>query len=156
MALVRFNPALEGHVERYAESHTTPINQACHFVGIPALMVSSLGLLARSTPRPLPTSVVAAGAALSYGRWDARAALMLTPAVAACYAIGKRLKSKQLLTLFGVGAALHLVGHYCFEHKPPAFLKRPVAAFEAPAWLLSLALEERRRDVALNSPSSSP
>jgi uncharacterized membrane protein YGL010W len=139
MADIPFAPVLQAHIAKYGESHCNPVNQAMHTAGIPMLMVSSLGLLARAadtTIGPLPPLAVGAGAGLVYAGWDGKAAPVLAALFTTCYAAGQRLSTRQLLTLFGVGAALHAIGHYRFEHKPPSFLSRPVSVFEAPAWLL--------------------
>jgi uncharacterized membrane protein YGL010W len=146
MADLQLTPALEAHIAHYGESHCNPVNQAMHTAGIPLLMVSSLGLFARAAANTIgspPTSAVAAGAGLLYARWDGKTAPVMAALFAACYAAGRRLPTRKLLTMFGVGAALHAVGHYRFEHRPPAFLSGPISVFEAPVWLL----ERRARDL---------
>jgi uncharacterized membrane protein YGL010W len=130
---------LAAHVALYGKSHQNPVNQEFHFVGIPLMMVSGLGLLSKAVRMRkglLSAGVTALAAGMLYARWDRRAALRLAATAAACELAGQRWSTATLLTMFGAGAAMHMVGHYGFEHKPPAFLSRPVAILEAPAWLL--------------------
>ena len=144
MALFAVSPALRSHTSRYGEVHRTPANVALHFAGIPALLVSFLGLLSKA---PLSDGEVLSGARpdaawlvlLSAGLWyvwqDPRAGVLIDAVLVGCYAIGSVLSLGPLAALFGVGVIAHVIGHYGFEHKSPALLSRPVAVLEAPAWL---------------------
>jgi uncharacterized membrane protein YGL010W len=155
MALLQLAPPLKSHIRRYAESHSHPVNRALHFVGIPLLMTSALGFLSKAIGRKtLPSWLVGAGAAAWYETWDRRMAVPLGVMFGACDAIGQRLSVPELGVLLAAGASLHDIGHYHFEHKPPAFFTRPVAVLEAPAWLLASG-EERleSRLAALAKPS---
>jgi uncharacterized membrane protein YGL010W len=133
-------------VEDYADSHRTPVNQAIHFLGIPILTVAALGLLSKITlparhskpaRRPNGAWPVLLGAGAWYIGQDRRIGSATSAMLLASYALGSSLSTRALLQLFGLGAVAHLIGHYGFEHKPPRFLSKPSAVFEAPPWLLA-------------------
>jgi uncharacterized membrane protein YGL010W len=134
-------------MDHYAESHQTPVNKALHFVGIPLLTVSLLGLLAKvhlpaaweeeEEFRPDLAWLALAGSGLWYLWQDWKAGLVVTAALVGCYAAGRALTAVPLTALFGAGVVAHVIGHYGFEGKPPALLSKPIAVLEAPAWLLA-------------------
>jgi uncharacterized membrane protein YGL010W len=140
-------PRLQAHVDRYGQSHRTRPNQILHFIGIPILLVSSLGLLAKV---PFPTSgegavlqpdaawVVLLVAGLWYFWVDWRIAPLVTALFVGGYLLGGALTLGPLAALFAAGVVAHVVGHFVFEGKPPALLTRPVAILEAPVWLLAV------------------
>lgn len=147
---------MQSHVEHYGAAHRARVNQILHFVGIPVLLISSLGLLSKaSLPldwtvpalRPNAAWVVLLGAGGWYLWQDWKVGALLTAAFAGCYVLGSGLTAGLLTALFGAGVAAHAVGHYAFEGKAPAVFSSPVALLEAPAWLLSTWAgtgEERR------------
>jgi hypothetical protein len=57
--------------------------------------------------------------------------------LAGCYLLSSVLTTGLLCAILGAGVVAHIVGHYGFEHKPPALLSRPIAVLEAPVWLLA-------------------
>ena len=138
--------ALLDHVCRYGESHQSRGNKALHFVGIPLLLVASLGLLSKlalpglaewPAVRPNAAWLILLLAVAWYAWQDRRMGLLVGSTMIGGYAVGTPLPIAVLAGLFGTGVVAHVVGHYGFERKPPAFLSRPVAVLEAPAWLLS-------------------
>ena len=137
---------LQSHIRLYTESHQAPVNKFLHFVGIPLLLVASLGLLSRisaaqgalpSILQPNAAWIVLLAASVWYMWQDWRSALLMILPILGCYAVGTMLTAEILGGLACVGIAAHMVGHYGFEGKPPSLLTRPVAILEAPAWLLS-------------------
>jgi uncharacterized membrane protein YGL010W len=138
---------LLAHMDHYAESHHTPVNKALHYFGIPVLTVSVLGLLAEvplpfdwegeAWSRPDLAWLALAGLCLWYLWQDWKVGLLVVVFLLGCYAVGRALPVAVLGVLAGAGVLAHVVGHYGFEHKPPALLTRPVAVLEAPAWLLA-------------------
>jgi uncharacterized membrane protein YGL010W len=137
-------PALQAYVRHYAEVHRAPVNQALHFMGIPLLLVSSLGLLAKlsfASFGPAPFQPNAAWIVLaSAGIWsvwlDWRFGSFALALWVTAYVLGSGLPNYILAAGFVVGLTAHLVGHFGFEGKPPAVFTEPVAIFEAPVWLL--------------------
>jgi uncharacterized membrane protein YGL010W len=136
---------LQSHVAHYGESHQTSQNMLFHYVGIPFLMISGVGLLAKI---PLPFAdehaalqpnvawifLVAAG--MWYFWMDAVAAVFLSLMFAGAYAIGNSMAPGILGVGFGIGVVAHVIGHAVFEKKPPSVLKNPLSLLVAPAWLL--------------------
>ena len=146
MPRVVLSRALMSHVCRYAESHQTRVNKALHFVGIPLLLVASLGLLSKlALPgsaewpalRPNAAWLLLLFAVAWYAWQDRRMGLLVGSVMVGGYAVGTPLPVGVLAGLFGTGIVAHAVGHYAFEGKPPALFSRPIAVLEAPAWLLS-------------------
>lgn len=130
------------HVQQYAESHQSRANQFLHFLGIPTLTISILGLLAKIPLGEGPIRVDAAWITLLaigiwYFRQSVAAGILVSLALVACYLTGRPIPTLYLWIGFGVGVLEHLIGHLVFEHKPPAFLSHPIAILEAPAWLLT-------------------
>jgi uncharacterized membrane protein YGL010W len=141
--------ALRARVEEYADHHRNSANQALHYFGIPALAISSLGLLsAASWPVTVGGTVLEPSAAwlalivaaVWYLRLDRATGLLTLTFLIGCYAAGSFMPTGVLLGLFGTGGVAHLVGHFGFEGKPPAVFTTPLAVLEAPAWLVSLVL----------------
>jgi hypothetical protein len=107
-----------------------------HFVGIPLLLVASLGLLSKlALPgsaewpalRPNVAWVMLLVAVAWYAWQDQRMGLLVGSAMVGGYAVGSPLPIGILAGLFGIGIFAHVVGHYAFERKPPAVFSRPIA-----------------------------
>ncbi|MCI0458242.1 MAG: DUF962 domain-containing protein [Gemmataceae bacterium] len=146
MRRLSLSPELWSHVDHYAASHRMPVNKVLHFLGIPLLLVASLGLLSKASLavdgavpalRPNAAWIVLFGAGLWYVRSDWKMGLLTFAAVTACYALGSGLPAGLLWLFLGIGVVAHAVGHYGFEGKPPAVFSNPVAVLEAPVWLLA-------------------
>jgi uncharacterized membrane protein YGL010W len=145
--------SLQSWLEEYGESHRNPVNKTIHWVCVPLIMLSMLGLL-WSAPRP--GFVAALG---PYANW---ATLVLTAAILYYLALSVRLAVGMLV----VGAAMCLVvqalamlpwavwitslaifvgawigqfiGHE-IEGKKPSFFKDLQFLLIGPLWLLSAA-----------------
>jgi uncharacterized membrane protein YGL010W len=140
-------PALRSRVENYGRVHRSPVNRALHYIGIPFLGIASLGLLCQlSLPIGIgiaalepnaawPALVFAAGWYIWLG---GAVGLLPLAVVVGCYVIGSLLSTVALVVLFAAGAVAHLIGHYGFEGKPPAFFSNPLSVLAAPAWLVSI------------------
>src|SRR4051812_44102552 len=117
----------------YGSYHRTPGNQACHFVGIPVIVLSLLGLLGHL--------VIADGLTGSeYIRLDAgillwavtmawylflnwKLALPFSLVSLGVYFVGRALPVPILWGLFIGGWIVQYIGHYVYEKKSPAFYK---------------------------------
>lgn len=139
-------PGLRLHVHRYGLSHQNAVNIGLHFVGIPVLLIASLGLLAqlalpaaRLPPvlRPNAAWLALLVACVWYFYFDWRFGLVTWTTWAVAYGVGSQLSLGTCIALFLGGAATHLIGHFVFEGKPLAFFRRPVSVFEGPAWLIA-------------------
>lgn len=141
----RLSVRLQSYVADYGDSHQTSPNKAFHFVGIPLLMISAVGLLSKlSVPagdehpmfHPNAAFLFLLLAALWYLYQDAISSILLCAMFFGAYAIGTSLSTGMLAIGFGIGAVAHIVGHAVFEKKPPSLLKNPISILVAPAWLL--------------------
>jgi uncharacterized membrane protein YGL010W len=103
----------------YGDDHRSPGNQRCHTVGIPLVVLSTLGLL-----MPLHAALpVLAAAALWYLAMDWRIALAFAPVLAAFYLLAARLSLPAHAALFVLGWAFQFYGHIVYEKRSPAFFK---------------------------------
>jgi uncharacterized membrane protein YGL010W len=128
------NPRLSQFFEEYEAYHAHPTNKLCHFIGIPMIVVSSIGLLSR-------VHLVLAGAvALGILLFDVRLSLRLTLPYAAfmgaSFLVAPFLSTPLLWGLFLAGWVLQFVGHFAFEKKSPAFFKNVQQLLVAPLWII--------------------
>ena len=139
-------PQLSRHVDKYSESHRTPINKKLHYVGIPLAAVSTLGLLSKIAwsgvevdpwLRPNLAMLLLVGAGGWYMWWRPLVGLLLFLVGVGGYLVGSMLSVWTLVGMAAVGVVCHFIGHYAFEGKPPQLLTRPVSIIEAPIWLLA-------------------
>jgi uncharacterized membrane protein YGL010W len=137
---------LSRHVDKYDESHRKRVNRLLHYVGIPLAALAALGLLSKiawpmeGVPHWLqPNLGMAAllGPGAWYMWWRPLVGILMLAIGAAGYVVSTMF-SAWLLAALGVAAiALHFIGHYGFEGKPPQLFRRPVSVIEAPIWLLA-------------------
>src|SRR5262245_730608 len=114
-------PVLQSHFADYAAFHRTPGNQACHYVGIPLIVLSLFALLAGV---PLATiggftltlaEVLLVVAGLYYLRLDATLAVMMLAASILADAVGRQIPWPAALGIFVFGWIMQFVGHYVYE-----------------------------------------
>lgn len=136
-------PDLRLAIEDFGAWHRSPVNRACHDLGLPAITIATLGALAR-VPIPLPgLPGIDLGLALLAGTlvFDLWLAWRLAPFVAGlglgCWAIGRELAPAVLAGLFAVGWVLQLVGHRVVERNAPAFTDNLVHLVVGPRWLVN-------------------
>lgn len=144
--------ALSSLLAEYGESHQNPTNKLVHWVCVPLIMFSLLGLL-WSVPVPAAltrltgpwlnwATLVMAGALLYYLRLSPRLALGMV-LVWAVLALGLRaVEQVAVLPLWGICLlifALAWVGQFWghkIEGKKPSFLKDVQFLLIGPLWLL--------------------
>lgn len=121
----------------YSEHHRTTGNKWCHRIGIPLIMVSLLGMLARVMFWRLDAAVLLiAAAAFFYLRLDFKLGMMMTLIAIIFYYAGAWLTLWVNVALFVFGWILQFVGHAAFEKRQPAFLTNLVHLLVGPLWLL--------------------
>ena len=139
-------PPLRRHIERYAQTHRHRVNQALHYIGIPLAVIAALGALAKvrmtafDGPDLLQPNLGLALLVVGCGFYlwvSPGAGVLLLIGGIAGYVAGSPLPLSWLGAMAAFAFALHTFGHYVFEKKPPAFFSRPMAALEAPAWLVA-------------------
>jgi uncharacterized membrane protein YGL010W len=139
------SPVLKAHFTDYAAFHGTPGNKACHYVGIPLIVVSLFALLGAV---PLFTAfgftvtlaeVLLAVTTLYYLRLDATLAAFMLAASAVAIAVGRQIPASAAIALFVVGWIFQFVGHYVYEKRAPAFYRNLAHLLVGPLWILAKA-----------------
>jgi uncharacterized membrane protein YGL010W len=138
--------ALRAHFSDYAAFHRTPGNKACHSLGIPLIVLSSLALLSRvplfavgGFTVTLAEVLIVLFVAYFLTLDGALGALMLL-AYVALDAIGRAIPPLLALGLFVVGWILQGVGHYVYEKNSPAFFRNFLHLAVGQLWILARAV----------------
>src|SRR3990170_4116769 len=99
--------------EDYGSYHRHPTNKLCHYVGIPMIVFTLVGLLWKVSP------VLAAAVALAAVLYDLRLSVRLTVPFAAFVllsaALAQGLPATFLWAGFLLGWVLQFVGHFLYE-----------------------------------------
>lgn len=139
--------ALRQRLDEYGSVHTAPGNRACHWIGIPLIVVAVFGLLARVPVSgavggftPTLAELMLVGALVYYARLDAMLAALMLPVVVPLALAGRALPVWVNVTLFVVGWIFQLVGHSVYEKKSPAFLRNVAHLLIGPLFLLAKAV----------------
>ena len=137
------SPVLQGHFSDYAAFHRTPGNKACHYVGIPLIVLSLLALLARVGLFEVGGFTVTAAEVLLlaatayYLTLDLTLALMMLTASVIMAALGRVLPLPVSVALFVLGWVFQFIGHYVYEKKSPAFFRNLAHLLVGPLWILA-------------------
>jgi uncharacterized membrane protein YGL010W len=140
------SPVLQGHFSDYSSFHRTPGNKACHYVGIPLIVLSLLALLARVPLFELGTFTVTAAEVLLvaatayYLTLDVALAVMMLVASVLMAALGRVLPTSVAAALFVLGWVFQFIGHYVYEKKSPAFARNLVHLLVGPLWIAARAV----------------
>lgn len=133
----------------YAAYHQTAGNKAFHRLGIPLIMLTLLGMLARvPVVRPVDAAIVLlAIAEVIYLVLDRRLALLMLPIAAGMYVLGAWMPFWLNVALFVLGWIFQFLGHSIYEKRQPAFLKNGLHLLVGPLWILNgwvplVAMEE--------------
>jgi len=133
--------------ELYGESHQNKVNKLIHWICIPAIMISTLGLF-QAIPVPAIDApmlhwgtLVVAGALVFYTRMSWTIGLGMAAVCAACLGINALIVAAGLpilwvsVGLFGAAWLVQFVGHK-IEGKKPSFFQDFQFLLVGPAWLL--------------------
>jgi uncharacterized membrane protein YGL010W len=145
--------SLDGLFADYAAYHRTKGNKLFHRLGIPLIMLSLFGMLARVqivrssvTHDFIPgghawaidaAMLLIAVATLYYFILDWRVAALMLVVSVVFYAIGRALPFALNAALFVLGWIFQFVGHSVYEHRQPAFLRNFVHLLIGPVWILN-------------------
>jgi len=127
----------------YAAYHQTKGNKWFHRLGIPLIMLTLLGMLARvETGKILGMHLDAAViliflATVTYIRLEWRLAIPMLIVSIAFYLIGAWLPMSINIALFILGWIFQFIGHSVYEHKQPAFFRNVVHLLIGPLWILN-------------------
>ena len=136
-------PTLRAHFADYAAFHGTAGNKACHYVGIPLIVLAILALLARV---PLFAAggftvtlaeVALVGVTAYYLTLDAILAVIMLAASVGLLMLGRPLPVWVSAALFVLGWIFQFIGHSVYEHKQPAFFRNFVHLLVGPLWILN-------------------
>lgn len=136
---------MRARLAEYEGFHRTSGNEACHFLGIPSIIVGAAALLGLvpivqvSAARLTLAELVAAGIVAFYvasARW---LGFVTAALLAALVAAGRALPWSAGLALFLGGWALQFLGHALWERRSPAFLRNLLHLLVGPAWLVERA-----------------
>jgi uncharacterized membrane protein YGL010W len=127
----------------YAAYHRTAGNKWFHRLGIPLIMLTLLGMLARVTL--LQTGGVRVDAAMVliviaevfYLALEWRLGVAMLIVSIAFYFLGAALPLSVDVALFILGWIFQFVGHSVYEKKQPAFLQNVTHLLVGPLWILN-------------------
>lgn len=136
------------YFEDYYNFHKNKMNQICHAIGIPAIMISLLGLLGSIS---FESSLIGnsdlfrfdlgillwLGATFWYLKLDWKLGGPFSLVSLGTYFLGRSLPLQILWVLFVLGWVFQGVGHAIYEKRSPAFLKNFVHIFIGPLWIFS-------------------
>jgi uncharacterized membrane protein YGL010W len=131
----------------YETYHRTSGNRACHWLGIPPIMLAVLGLFAHwvllapwgdaALIRMDAGVVVLALSMLWYVKRDWRLGLPFSFVGLSFYFVGRAIPSGWLWGLFVAGWIFQTIGHAKYEKKSPAFFKSAEHLLVGPIWLFA-------------------
>ena len=123
----------------YASHHQTQGNKWFHRFGIPMIMLSGLGMLARVHIAPYVDAAILLiiFAEVVYMILDWRLAALMLLVSAAFYFAGSALPFWVNVALFVFGWILQFVGHSVYEKRQPAFLTNALHLLVGPLWILN-------------------
>jgi uncharacterized membrane protein YGL010W len=123
----------------YASHHQTRGNKWFHRFGIPLIMLSLLGMLAR-VPLGMQVDLAMVLIAIStvvYFVLDWRLAAMMLVVSIAFYLAGAAIPFWVNVALFVIGWIFQFVGHSVYEKRQPAFLTNALHLLVGPLWILN-------------------
>ncbi|HEY6554081.1 MAG TPA: Mpo1-like protein [Vicinamibacteria bacterium] len=136
---------LRSHFDDYAAFHRTAGNKACHMLGIPIIVLSSLAMLGQVPLFPVfGFTVTAAEFAIVvfsayYLTLDLWLGALMLAAYVALDVVGRAIPPWPALGLFVGGWILQGVGHYVYEKNSPAFFRNFLHLAVGQLWILAKA-----------------
>ena len=122
----------------YAEYHRTPGNKWFHRAGIPLIVLTLLGMLARVPVWRIDAAIILVIVAeVIYFMLDWRLGAIMLIVSAILYVAGAALPLMIDVALFILGWIFQFVGHSIYEHRQPAFLKNAMHLLVGPLWILN-------------------
>jgi uncharacterized membrane protein YGL010W len=139
------SPILKAHFADYAAFHGTPGNKACHYVGIPLIVLSLFSMLSAVSLFTVGgftvtlAMLLVLGATAYYLRLDPVLAVLMLAISIASIAAGRHIPLVWALALFVVGWIFQFIGHYVYEKRSPAFYRNLAHLLVGPLWILAKA-----------------
>jgi len=138
--------ALRSHFADYAAFHRTAGNKACHSLGIPLIVLSTLALLAQVPLFAVSGVTVTLAEVLIvlfvayYLTLDVALAGLMLAAYAVLDVAGRYLAPWPAVGVLALGWILQGVGHYVYEKNSPAFFRNFVHLAVGQLWILAKAV----------------
>ena len=143
------------YFQEYEAYHTQPGNKVCHYIGIPSIMLSLLGLLSGLTVVDsvfglpwlrIDGGMILLGVALTwYFLQDWRITIPWVFVSLALYSLGSALPTPLNWGIFVAGWVFQGIGHYVYEKKSPAFLKNLEHVLVGPLWIFARTVGYHRK-----------
>jgi uncharacterized membrane protein YGL010W len=127
----------------YASYHRTKGNKWFHRLGIPMIMLTLIGMLARLRIVTIGGVRIDAGmllialAVVYYLMLEWRLAIPMLVVSIAFYLLGVWLPMWANVVLFILGWIFQFIGHIVYEHRQPAFFRNVVHLLIGPLWILN-------------------
>ena len=122
----------------YASYHQTKGNKLFHRLGIPLIMLSLIGMLARAGVGYLNAAVaLIVVSEVVYFLLEWRLAIAMLLVSVAFYFAGAALPLWVNVALFVLGWIFQFIGHSLYEHNSPAFLTNFLHLLVGPLWILN-------------------
>jgi uncharacterized membrane protein YGL010W len=122
----------------YAAYHQTAGNKTFHRLGIPMIMLSLIGMLARVHLGLVDAAMLLiALAEIYYLTIEWRLGLAMLLVSVGFYFLGLAIPLWANVTLFVLGWIFQFIGHKVYEHKNPAFFRNFVHLLVGPLWILN-------------------
>ena len=118
----------------YASHHQTKGNKWFHRFGIPIIMLTLIGMLARV---PIAAIALILVSEAIYAILDWRLAAIMLVVSVAFYFIGAAIPFWINVSLFVLGWIFQFIGHSVYEKRSPAFLTNALHLLVGPLWILN-------------------
>lgn len=145
------SPKLLALLDDYGRYHLNPKNKITHYLGIPVITVTLLGMLSHLVILPISGPFQLDGgvllwivAFLFYMSLDWKIGLPFAVVGAGLYAIGRALPMPALVVLFVLGWILQYIGHLAYEKNSPAFYKNIEHFLIGPLWIFARSVNYYR------------
>lgn len=133
---------LDYYFSSYAAYHQTKGNKFTHYLGIPLIVFSTLGLfsgLGLNSWLNLGL-ILWLGSSIFYSQLDWRRGIPFSVLMFALYFASLQVPWSVHVLLFVIGWILQTLGHYKYEKKAPAFLTNVSHLLIGPFWIFCHAL----------------
>ena len=122
----------------YASYHRTKGNKWFHRLGIPMIMLTLLGMLARVQLGPIDAAMILiALSTIYYLTLEWRLGLAMLVVSVAMYLAGAAMPLMVNVAIFVLGWIFQFIGHSVYEKKQPAFFRNFVHLLVGPLWILN-------------------
>ena len=126
----------------YASYHRTKGNKMFHRAGIPLIVLTLIGMLARLSIHVGDMRIDAAMllivvAFAYYVALEWRLAIAMLAVTIAFYFLGRALPMWLNVALFVLGWVFQFIGHSAYEHRQPAFMRNLVHLMVGPLWIMN-------------------